>query len=259
MVHRTVPGWRELIWLTLAMAGARTAAMSLNRLIDRHIDAKNPRTSGRALPRGLLSVVEVYVYTLLAFILLGFSAYHLSRLAFELFPVAVAVLYFYSYVKRFSALSHLVLGAADGLAPLGAWVAIAGRFAVPAWFLFGGVMFWVAGFDVIYAIDDFNFDRQNRLHSIPVRFGIPRSLVIARWLHVFAIACFLAAGAFLHLGLFYWLGVAVAAVLLVHEHRLVTPEDMSRAGVAFFNLNGLLSILMLVFTVLDVFWPVKIF
>ncbi|MDA8334262.1 MAG: putative 4-hydroxybenzoate polyprenyltransferase [Peptococcaceae bacterium] len=259
LAHRAPPGWVQLVWLTLAMVGARTAAMSLNRLIDRHIDAQNPRTSMRALPRGLLSVAEVWVYTVLAFVLLGVSAYHLSRLAFELFPVAVAVLWFYSYVKRFTWLSHLVLGAADGLAPLGAWVAIADGFAWAAWLLFGGVMFWVAGFDVIYAVDDYHFDRQKRLHSIPVRFGIPRALVIARWLHVLAVACFLAAGFILHLGVFYWAGALGAAVILVHEHLLVTPEDMSRAGVAFFNLNGILSVLMLVFTVLDVLVPVRLF
>lgn len=258
LVHRAFPEWWNLVWLTLAMVGARTAAMSLNRLIDRHIDAKNPRTSGRALPRGLLSVAEVYVYTVCSLLLLGFSAYHLSRLAFELFPVAVVVLWFYSYVKRFSWLSHLVLGAADGLAPLGAWVAIAGSFAPTAWFLFAGVMFWVSGFDVIYAIDDYHFDQGARLHSIPVRFGIPRSLFIARWLHVFAVVSFLAVGFSGHLGVFFWLGVAVAAVILVHEHRLVTPEDMSRAGVAFFNLNGILSAVMLIFTVLDVLWPLKL-
>ena len=249
LVHRAVPALSDLGWLTLAMVGARTAAMSLNRIIDRDIDAKNPRTSGRALPRGLLSVAEVYVYALVSLALLAWSAYHLSRLAFQLFPVAVAVLYFYSYVKRFSWLSHLVLGAADGLAPLGAWVALAGRFAPAAWFLFGGVMFWVAGFDVIYALDDYHFDRAERLHSIPARFGVPVSLAVSAWLHGAAVLCFGAAGAVLHLGAFYWLGVVVAAVILVHEHRLVTPRDLSRAGVAFFNLNGILSVLMLVFTV----------
>jgi len=259
LVHRALPSWRELIWLTLAMVGARTAAMALNRLIDRHIDAANPRTRDRALPRGLLSVAEVWVYTVLAFALLGFSAYHLSPLAFELFPVAVAVLWFYSYTKRFSFLSHLVLGAADGLAPLGAWIALADRFDPAAWFLFGGVMFWVAGFDIIYAVDDYHFDLGARLHSIPVRFGIPRALVIARWLHVLAVACFFAAGYLLGLGVFYWTGMAVASVILAHEHRLVTPEDMSRAGVAFFNLNGLLSVLMLFFTVLDVLVPLRLF
>ena len=252
LVERRIPLTHDLIWITLAMIGARTAAMSLNRVIDRHIDAKNPRTRDRAIPKKIISVKEVLVYIFLSFGLLIISAYQLSTLAFQLFPIAVAVLVLYSYTKRFTWTCHLFLGAALGLAPLGAWIAIAGSFHPAPILIAIGVAFWVAGFDIVYACDDREFDRQAGLHSIPARFGIARALTISSLCHIVAPAMFLLAGVLLHLGLAYMLGILLAIGILFYQHRLISPQDMSRAGLAFFNLNGILSILVFLFTLVEV-------
>jgi 4-hydroxybenzoate polyprenyltransferase len=252
LTERQLPTLQNFFWITVAMIGARTAAMSLNRIIDRHIDAANPRTSGRALPRGLLSLSEVWLYTALSLILLALAAYQLSPLAFQLSPLVVFALTFYSYTKRFTWLCHLFLGATLGLAPLGAWVAIADRLDVAPVVLGLGVTFWVAGFDIIYASDDYDFDRRAGIYSIPARFGIRKALVIARLLHVLAAAAFLVLGRLLGLGLFYWLGVGGAVILLFWQHRLISPADLSRTGLAFFSLNGTLSVVMLLFTLLEI-------
>lgn len=252
LVEKRIPAAVDLFWITLAMVGARTAAMSLNRVIDRYIDAKNPRTRERALPRGLISVSEVYIYICLSLALLLVAAYQLSPLAFKLSPVAVAVLVFYSYTKRFTWTCHLFLGAALGLAPLGAWIALANSFH-PAPIILGiGVTFWVAGFDIIYACQDYEFDLQEGLHSIPVRFGIPRALTISTVFHVIAPVMFVLAGLLLDLGIFYLAGIAISVILLLYQHLLISPEDMSRAGVAFFNLNGTLSVVVFLFTLFEV-------
>ncbi|MBM7855895.1 4-hydroxybenzoate polyprenyltransferase [Desulfohalotomaculum tongense] len=254
LVGQKIPSGMELLWITLAMVGARTAAMSLNRIIDRHIDAQNPRTANRALPKGLLSVTEVWVYVILSLLLLLAAASQLSELAFKLFPLAVFMLVFYPYTKRFTWACHLFLGAALALAPLGAWIAISGAFA-PAPVLLGiGVMFWVAGFDIIYACDDYDFDRQNGIHSIPARFGIDKALKISSLFHIIAPLLFLAVGMILKLGWFYYIGVIVSVVILLYEHRLVKPGDLSKGGVAFFTMNGVLSMVMFVFTLLDIVW-----
>ncbi|GEA16450.1 MAG: 4-hydroxybenzoate polyprenyltransferase [Moorella sp. (in: firmicutes)] len=244
----------QLGWITLAMIGARTAAMSLNRLIDRHIDALNPRTAGRALPRGLLSVAEVWLYTLLSFGLLFYAAMQLNWLCVQLLPIAVFVLVIYSYTKRWTWACHLVLGLADALAPVGAWVAVRATMDLPAIVLGLGMGSWVAGFDIIYACQDYDFDREYGIHSIPARFGKARALIIARCLHAFAILMLALVGVLLHLGLIYFLGVLLAAVILIYEHRLVSPEDLSRLNLAFLNLNGYLSVLMFVFTFLALTW-----
>lgn len=259
LAQRVIPTGHNILWLTLAMVGARTAAMSLNRVVDRHIDARNPRTAKRALPQGLLKVSEVWLYTLLSFGLLALAAYNLQPLAFKLFPVAVLALSFYSFTKRFTWSCHLFLGLALGLAPLGAWVGIVGKFALAPVLLCLGVMFWVAGFDVIYACDDYDFDCRAGIYSIPARFGIPRALKISKVMHLLAPLFFLATGVVLHLGLFYLAGVILAVALLTYEHSLIKPDDLSRAGVAFFNLNGMLSTGMFLFTLLDVIIPVKVF
>lgn len=251
LTERQLPGVYHLFWITAAMVGARTAAMSLNRIIDRRIDAANPRTSARALPRGLLTVGEVWIYTILSLLLLALAAYQLSPLAFRLFPVVVLALTFYSYTKRFTWLCHIFLGSTLGLAPLGAWVAIANEIALPPVILALGVTFWVAGFDIVYACDDYDFDRQAGIYSIPSRFGIAKALGVARRLHVLAAAAFLLLGQLLTLGLFYWLGVIGAILLLFWQHRLISPADLSRTGLVFFSLNGTLSIVMLLFTFLD--------
>ncbi|MEW6064309.1 prenyltransferase [Desulforamulus profundi] len=259
LTEQQIPSLHDFLWITLAMVGARTAAMSFNRLVDRHIDAKNPRTAARALPRGLLGVTEVWVYVFVSFGLLAVSAYNLSPLAFKLFPVAVFALSFYSFTKRFTWTCHFWCGIALGLAPLGAWVAITGSFH-PAPVLLGvGVLLWVAGFDIIYACDDFNFDRREGIFSIPARFGIKNALKISTLVHVLAPLCFLGVGVMLHLGLFYFIGVAIATGLLVYQHILVTPEDLSKTGLAFFNLNGTLSVVMFACTMADILLPLKVF
>jgi len=243
-------GW-QLLWITLAMVGARTAAMSLNRLIDRHIDALNPRTAGRAIPAGLLGVKEVYIYTALSFLLLGISAYQLNMLAFKLMPIAVFFLVFYSYTKRFTWTCHLFLGIALGLAPIGAWIGVSAEVALPPILLGLGVMFWVAGFDIVYATQDFEFDRKHGIHSIPARFGLKRALQISSALHVIAPILFLVVGLLLDLGLFYYLGVAIAVLLLFRQHQIISVSDLSRVNFAFFNLNGYLSVLLFIFALID--------
>ncbi len=252
LTEKRIPAAHDIIWITLAMVGARTAAMSLNRIIDRRLDAKNPRTANRALPRGLLSVTEVWVYVFLSFALLLYSAKQLSPLAFRLFPVAAAVLFVYSYTKRFTWTCHLFLGAALGLAPLGSWIAIKNSFDLVPLLLAAGVMFWVAGFDIIYACNDYEFDRREGVYSIPARFGIKKALVISALFHVASPFFFAAAGFLAGVGALYYLGVILAVALLAWQHIIVKPDDLSRAGVAFFNLNGTLSVVMFLFTLLDV-------
>lgn len=251
------PGWGKIFWITLAMVGARTAAMSLNRVIDRQIDAQNPRTVGRALPQGLLSVAEVWGYVFASLLLLYVAAAQLNPLCVKLMPIAVFFLVLYPYMKRFSWLCHLVLGIALGLAPLGSWVAVTGSIDLPPVLLALGVTFWVAGFDVVYACQDFDFDRQAGLHSIPARFGLKLGLRIAVVHHVAAVAFLAAAGLMLNIGLFYSLGVLIAATILIYEHSLVKPHDLSKVDAAFFSMNGILSIMMFVFTLLAIIFPLR--
>lgn len=253
LVELKVPSMHDLFWITMAMVGARTAAMSLNRLIDRHIDAKNPRTKERAIPKGLLSVKEVMAYIVLSLGLLMVSAYQLSPLAFKLFPLAVAVLLIYSYTKRFTWTCHFFLGAALGAAPLGAWIAISDSFHLAPIILAIGVGFWVAGFDIIYSCHDREFDRKESLHSIPADFGIERALTISKLSHTVAPVMFILTGIILKLGILYMSGIIIAVGLLIYQHKLISPKDMSKAGIAFFNLNGTLSVVIFVFTLLEIF------
>ena len=254
LTEMKIPSTHDLLYITLAMIGARTAAMSLNRIIDRRIDARNPRTAGRALPRGLLSASEVWLYVFLSFCLLLYSSYQLSPLAFRLFPVAVLVLLVYSYTKRITWTCHLLLGAALGLAPLGSWIAIAGRFDLAPVLLMLGVLFWVAGFDIIYACDDYEFDRREGLYSIPACFGI-RGRWIFPYFSIYWHHCFYSCRLNPGCRSFYLAGVVIAVVILIYQHLLVKPDDFSQAGIAFFNLNGTLSVIMLLFTFLEVICP----
>jgi len=251
LAAKGVPPVLKLFWITLAMIGARTAAMSLNRLIDRHIDARNPRTSQRALPAGQLKVNEVYIYTVLSFLLLGYSAYQLNILALWLMPIAVFFLVLYSYTKRFTWACHLVLGVALGLAPAGAWIGVTGHWALAPILLGLGVMTWVAGFDVVYACQDVEFDRQEGLHSIPAIFGVQRALEISAGLHIIAPSLFIAVGVVMSMSWLYYAGVAIAIVLLYRQHRIVSADDLSKIGVAFFDLNGYLSLLLFGFSIVD--------
>ena len=252
LTNKQIPTGHDLLWITVAMVGARTAAMSLNRIIDRHIDARNPRTANRALPRGLLSVTEVWSYTFISLALLLLAAFNLSPLAVKLFPLVVAVLVGYSYTKRFTWASHLWLGVALGFAPLGSWIAITNRLDLAPVLLAGGVLFWVAGFDIIYACLDYEFDRKNGLYSIPAQFGIRRALQISTVCHVVSPALFIAAGLALKLGTLYFTGIGIAVVLLIYQHIIVTPVSLARINIAFFNLNAALSVSMLLFTLADI-------
>lgn len=245
----------QVAWILVAMVGARNAAMGFNRLADEDLDRRNPRTRTRELPSGRLSRAAVWSFTLALAALFVVAAFRLNRLCGLLSPVALAVVFGYSYTKRFTWASHLVLGAALGLAPLGGWIAIRGSVAVPPLLVATAVLLWVAGFDVIYACQDVDFDRTHGLHSIPARFGVAVALGIARALHAGAVLALAAVGAAMPLHPVYGLGVALIAVLLVWEHRLLRPDDLSRLGTAFFNMNGVISVVYLAATVAAVLLP----
>ena len=239
------PGWRVLIWVTLAMVGARTLAMSVNRLADRWIDARNPRTRGRHLPVGLLSPTQVGVAAIAAAALLLVAAAMLNPLCLALAPLAVLFLVGYSYTKRFTWLSHWILGFTDGIAAAGGWIAVRGEFDPPVFILWFALTVWIGGFDLIYACQDVEFDRVEGLHSVPARFGVAAALRTAQVCHVLTVAAFALLGWTLGLGVLYWAGVAVVAGLLVYEHSLVSPGDLSRLDTAFFNVNGYIAVILL--------------
>jgi 4-hydroxybenzoate polyprenyltransferase len=240
------PGWQVVIWVTLAMVGARTLAMSVNRLADRWIDARNPRTRSRHLPAGLLSPGTMLAAAVAAGGLLVVSAWMLNPLCLWLCPLAVVFLVGYSYTKRFTWLSHWILGFTDGIAAAGGWIAVRERFEAPALLLWFALTVWIAGFDLIYACQDVDFDRAEGLHSVPARFGIPAALALARACHLFTVAAFVLLGWVLGLGWMYWVAVGVVAGLLIYEHSLVSPQDLSRLDVAFFNINGYIAIVLFV-------------
>jgi 4-hydroxybenzoate polyprenyltransferase len=242
--------WRALPWIVLAMIGARSAAMGFNRLADQAIDARNPRTAARELPRGLVSRREVWLFVGLSAAALVLAAAMLNPLCLALSPVALIVVLGYSYTKRFTSLSHFVLGLGLGIAPVGAWLAVRGRFDAAPVVLASAVLAWVAGFDTIYACQDVEFDRSEGLSSLPARLGTGRALVIARVLHATAVALLFALYALVPLHPVYLVGVAGVAALLVYEHSLVSAHDLSRVDAAFFTVNGWISVGYFAFTVL---------
>jgi 4-hydroxybenzoate polyprenyltransferase len=238
---------RQLLWIVVAMVSARSAAMGFNRLVDRTIDARNPRTAGRELPRGVLSAREVSLFVAVSTAVFVAAAAMLNPLCLALSPVALAIVFGYSYTKRFTAASHLVLGLSLAVAPVGAWLAIAGRFHPAPLVLAAAVLLWVAGFDTIYGCQDAEFDRAAGLHSIPARFGVPRALALSRAMHVLAVGLLAALYWLAPLHPVYLLGVAAVAALLAWEHTLVRATDLSRVMQAF-NLNGWVSLGYLAFT-----------
>ena len=245
---------RQGVWIVVAMVGARSAAMAFNRLVDRRIDAANPRTATRALPAGLLTPGFVALFVAVSAALLVVAAWQLNPLAFALSPVALGVIFLYSYTKRFTALCHLVLGLALSGAPLGAWIAVRGDVAAAPLVLAGAVLLWVAGFDVLYALQDVAFDRRAGLFSIPARIGVERALVVSALLHLGTLAL-LALLPRLYapgLGLAYWVGVAGCAALLAWQHWVVRPGDLSRLNAAFFTANGVLAVWLFAATAVDV-------
>lgn len=244
--------WSQIGWIVLAMVGARSAALGFNRLADQAIDASNPRTAGRELPRGVLTRGEVWGFVLLSAALLVLAAWRLNPLCLALSPVALGLVFGYSYTKRFTALAHLALGLALAVAPVGAWIAIRGRFDAIPLVLGLAVLLWVAGFDIIYACQDAEFDRSHGLHSIPARQGIARALGLSRALHVGASGLLLVLYFMVPLHPVYLLGVAGVTALLAYEQSLVRPSDLSRVDVAFFTLNGWISVGYCIATVLAV-------
>lgn len=254
LAARGMPSLSQFIWITLAMVGARTAAMTLNRLIDARYDALNPRTQNRALPQGKLSPNEMKLWAALSIGLLAVSAWQLNWLAFALAPVALLFLVGYSYTKRFTWLCHFILGLTDGIAPMGAWVGVQAALPLPAILLGLVLTFWIGGFDILYATQDYAFDRAHGLKSIPARFGIPAALHIAKAAHVLTVVLLAATGYVLGLGIAWWIGTIIVAGLLVYEHVLVKPDDLSKINVAFFNINSYIAMVIMAAAILGLWF-----
>jgi 4-hydroxybenzoate polyprenyltransferase len=245
LAARGWPGWHVFIWITVAMVAARTTAMAANRLIDRRVDARNPRTAGRHLPRGLLRPRDLGLAAAVSAVVFFVAAWRLGPLCLALAPVALLFLVGYSYTKYFTWTSHWVLGLTDGAAAAGAWIAVRGTMEFPAWLLWLAVTVWIAGFDLLYACQDVEIDRRERLHAVPARFGIAAALRAARVCHALTALALAAVGSVMGLGLAYWLGWVVVVGLLGYEHSLVSADDLSRLDVAFFNVNGYISVITL--------------
>lgn len=240
------PGWAPFVWITIAMAGARTLAMGFNRIADRFWDARNPRTNQRPLVTGAVSLRTAWTGTLIAAAVLALAAWQLGPLPLLLLPGAMLFLFGYSFSKRFTVLSHFILGFTDGLAPVGAWVAVRGSLFgaqdLPAWLLLAIVTLWIGGFDLIYACQDVDFDRQYRLHSIPARYGCRFALNLSTISHTLMLVLLAGLGAWLGLSWPFWVAFVVVTGLLVWEHRLVKPDDLSNINLAFFNINSYISL-----------------
>ena len=247
-----VPSAHDLVWITVAMVGGRSLAMALNRLIDAGLDARNPRTATRELPSGLLSVPAVVAFCVVSLVVFLVAVWQLDPVVRWLWPIPVAAFVVYPYLKRFTWLCHLWLGAVDGLAPMGAWVAITGELPWQAWALGGAVATWIAGFDLFYSLFDTDVDRAQGLHSWSTRFGERGAFVGARALHLATVALLALAGLGLDVDAWYWLGVAAVATLLVYEHSLVRPGELRRLDAAFFTMNGVISVAFFAFVLADV-------
>ena len=244
----------NVVWVVIAFTCARFAAMGFNRIVDREIDARNPRTRAREIPSGVMTVREATVAVALASLIFVGAAWQLNTLCLVLAPVALAWVFFYSYTKRFTRWSHLVLGVGLSIAPVGGYLAITGRWSEPWWMLIAlavAVATWVGGFDILYALQDVSFDRENRLHSVPAAFGESTALNVARGLHLATVAGLALAGVGAGAGAIYFAGVVVAALLLLYEHSLVKPNDFTRLDAAFFTMNGVISIVFLGFVVAE--------
>jgi 4-hydroxybenzoate polyprenyltransferase len=246
------PGLANMVWITVAMFGARTLAMSLNRLVDADIDARNPRTAARELPSGALTRPQVAILCLLSLAIFLLAVFQLDPIVRWLWPIPVAMFVVYPYLKRITWLCHVWLGACLGLAPVGAWLAMTGTAPWEAWAIGGAVLLWVAGFDLFYSLFDLDHDRAEGLHSWAVRFGEHGVFAGARSFHAGTVLLLAAAGAGLDVSLFYWLGVVVTAALLVYEHSIVRPGELRRLDAAFFTMNGVISVVFFAFVALDV-------
>jgi 4-hydroxybenzoate polyprenyltransferase len=241
----------QIWWICVAMVGARSGAMGLNRIIDARIDAENPRTAVRHIPAGKVSLAEAWAFVLVSFTVLLLAAWMLNPLCFYLAPVAIFFLVLYSFCKRFTSLAHLVLGICLAAAPIGAWIALRGDVGWPVVALGLAVLFWVAGFDIFYALQDLEFDRRKGLHSIPARMGSARAILVGKIFHGLMIALLAVIPLGVPLGWIYYLGLAVVSALIAYEHQLVKPGDLSKLDAAFFNMNGYISVTIFVFTLVD--------
>ena len=250
-----LPETEKLAWIVVCMLGARSAAMAFNRIIDARFDAKNPRTQGRALPSGRVDKNSYWLFLIVFSLVFIFSAGMLNQLALYLSPLALIIIFFYSLTKRFTLYSHFWLGLAISIAPVGAWVAIREEISFVSLLLGTAVVFWLVGFDILYSCMDVKFDRENNLKSIPQRFGVENALRIAFASHVLMILFLVVLLQFVaELGILYSVGVFIVAGLLIYEHSLVRPDDLSKINIAFFNMNGIISIGLMVFVIADYIW-----
>lgn len=247
-----IPDLKILLWITVAMVGARSFAMALNRLIDIEIDRQNPRTSERALPKGLLSIKNVIIFSIISLAVFIIAVYNLAPLCRYLWPLVVIPFIIYPYTKRFTWLSHFILGICLGLAPIGAWIAVTNTISSDSILIGIAVMFWVAGFDIFYALQDIDFDKKHGLFSIPARFGVKKSLNIIKLLHALSVIILIWIGIRLGLGIFYYIGVLIAAILLFYENNIIKHNDLSKLNLAFFTINGFISIILFFFVALEV-------
>ncbi len=242
-----------LLAVVFCMIFARSAAMAFNRWLDKNFDAKNPRTAIREIPAGIIKSNSALWFVIINCVLFVVCTFFINKICFYLSPVALFVVLFYSYTKRFTALCHLVLGVGLSLAPIGAYLAVTGQFALlPILFSFT-VLFWVSGFDIIYALQDEEFDKTNQLHSIPAALGKSKALQVSNMLHVLSAICVIIAGTYGHFGWWYWTGVAIFCGLLIYQHLLVKPNDLSKINMAFFTTNGIASVVFAIFVILDLF------
>ena len=246
-----IPSLRQIFWIVIAMVSARSGAMGLNRIIDRKIDAENPRTANREIPAGKVRVLDAVIFMVISFAALVFAAYMLNPLCLKLSPVAIAVVSLYPYTKRFTWLSHFVLGLSLSAAPVGAWIAVRGTLDWEIFPMALAVIFWLAGFDVLYALQDLEFDKSFGLYSMPKKFGIRKTLLLSNIFHFFTLSLLIFTGIIFDLGIFYWLGMVIVGGLLIYEHSIVKPDDLSKLDLAFFNMNGYISMTVFIFTMLD--------
>ncbi|MCX7988317.1 MAG: putative 4-hydroxybenzoate polyprenyltransferase [Thermodesulfovibrio sp.] len=242
-----IPNLKQIFWITIAMVTARASAFGFNRIIDRKIDALNPRTSNREIPSGKIKLWEAILFTMICLTIFVYSAWMLNPLCLKLSPLAILILFVYSYTKRFTWTCHLFLGIALALAPLGAWIAIKGSFDWKIIPLVITVIFWLAGFDTLYALWDVEFDKKFGIYSIPKVFGVKKAINIARFFHLIAFCFLIITGFIFKLNLFYWIGMIFVAFLFIREHSLIKPHDLSKLNIAFFNMNGYISLTVFVF------------
>ncbi|SKA87867.1 4-hydroxybenzoate polyprenyltransferase [Caloramator quimbayensis] len=247
-----LPSMKVILWILVAFVGARTGANALNRLIDKDIDAKNPRTAKRHLPKGIVKNYEVVILSIISFSLMALAAFKLNPLCVKLLPLAIIIFIVYSYTKRFTYLCHIILGIACGGAPVGAWIAVTGEIGWPSLVLGAVVMLWVAGFDIIYGSQDYDFDKKEGLYSIPVRFGIKNALQISTIFHIIAILLLIYLYFIMNMGFLYLSGVVIDAILLYIEHRIVSPDNLSNVKIASYSINEVVSVVLFLFTAADI-------